>query len=260
MGLLEDNAGHAARRADSNMSDLKAVTPRFSRRQFTLRSIFRLIAMLTIFASWCISYRLYRENQNLRQENTRLWGEVGELHVAEGTEDKLQAIGVPTTDDMVWKWHVHVPNRQNFFLSTQVGKIAEDIPDRISGLNLDPGEYLVTVAFRKDFQDRWQWFVKQEPDGGRGGLSASNVYYPSEEQVALIKGGHSSRGSYISKGLILRRARSAAATNAIPLFCTRTQSENGTRASRRSGDLDLRRGAFDQRGKKQWRFGRLIQM
>jgi len=60
----------------------------------------------------------------------------------------------------------------------------------------------VTVAFRKDFQDRWQWFVKQEPDGGRGGLSASNVYYPSEEQVALIKGGHSSRGSYISKGLI----------------------------------------------------------
>ncbi len=92
--------------------------------------------MLTIFASWCISYRLYRENQNLRLENARLWGEVGELHLAEGTEDKLQAIGVPTADDMAWKWHVHVPNRQNFFLTVQVGKIAgEDIPDRISGLN-----------------------------------------------------------------------------------------------------------------------------
>ncbi len=97
----------------------------------------------------------------------RLWGEVGELHLAEGTEDKLQAIGVPTTDDMVWKWHVHVPNRQNFFLTAEVGKIAgEDIPERISGTTLFPGEYVVTVAFRKDFQDRWQWLVAEELDGG----------------------------------------------------------------------------------------------
>lgn len=185
------------------MAQTNLSSQRFARRQFTLRSIFRLIAILTIIASWWISFRLYRENQNLRQENTRLWGEVGELHVAEGTENKLQAIGVPTTDDMVWKWHVHVPNRQNFFLSVQVGKIAEDIPDRISGLNLYPGDYLVTVAFRKDFQDRWQWVLKQEPDGGRGGASTSTAGFASDEQVKLLLGGHSTRASHVANGICL---------------------------------------------------------
>jgi len=190
---------------DRIMTQMYLSSQRFARRQFTLRSIFRLIAILTIIASWWISFRLYRENQNLRQENTRLWGEVGELHVAEGTEDKLQAIGVPTTDDMVWKWHVHVPNGQSFIFSVYVGKIAEEILDQVSGPTLYSGEYLVTVAFRKDFQDRWQWFVSAEPDGGRGGASTATASFASDEQVKLILGDHSTRASRVGNGICLSK-------------------------------------------------------
>jgi hypothetical protein len=178
-------------------------TPRSRRRQFTLRSLFRLMAVLTIIASWWISFRLFRENQNLRQENIRLWGEVGELHMAEGTEDKLQAIGVPTTDDMVWKWRVHVPNRQNIFLTVHSGKITEEIPQRISGTTLFPGEYLVTAAFRKDHQDRWQWLVKEERADEQRGASSSFSIYASDEQIKLIQSGHSTRTSYIGNAISL---------------------------------------------------------
>jgi hypothetical protein len=122
-----------------------------TRWQFSLRTMFVLVGLIALVAALVVSYHQFHEIRQLREENARLRGEVGELKIEEGTEDKLQAIAMPTSEDMVWKWRVHVPDRRNIFLTLHVGKIDQSgLPGQPGGTWMSPGKYVITAAYRQD--------------------------------------------------------------------------------------------------------------
>jgi hypothetical protein len=171
--------------------------------QFSLRTLFVLVGLIAVGATLLVSYRQFHEARVLREENARLRGEVGELKVEEGTEYKLQAIAMPTSEDMVWKWRVHVPNRQNIFLSVHAGVIDNaGFPGSPGGHAIDPGEHVITVSYRQDHTGVWQWFVVIEPDPRtRGTISLSN---PVPDSLAkVIAGSHSTATSGVGSTVTL---------------------------------------------------------
>jgi hypothetical protein len=174
--------------------------PELRRRpQFSLRTLFVLVGLIALGAALVVAYRQYRQIQLLREENVRLRGEVGELNIEECTENKLQAIAMPTSEDMVWKWRVHVPNRQSIFLTLHVGKIDDsEVPGRIGGTTLFPGEYVVTAAYRQDHNGVWQWFLEEKPFPEGGGYSSFSDPVP-DSQAKVIAGSHSTVVASVSK-------------------------------------------------------------
>jgi hypothetical protein len=194
------------------------------RPQFSLRALFLLVGLIALCAALFAAYRQYREMRLLREENARLRDELGELKIDEGTENKLQAIAMPTSEDMVWKWRVHVPNRQNIFLTFHVGKIDDsDIPARNGGTALSPGEYVVTATYRQDHNGVWQWFLEEKPYQG-GGADSSYSDAVSDGYVKMLAGSHSTVVTGVSKAvttvdpakaLVLLRFRASAQPLAV---------------------------------------------
>jgi hypothetical protein len=173
------------------------------RLQFSLRTMFALVALIALGAALVVSYRQFQEIRLLREENARLRGEVGELKIEEGTEDKLQAIAMPTSEDMVWKWHVHVPDRKDIFLTLHVGKIGQSgLPGRPGGTWMSPGEYVIMAAYRQDHNGVWQWFVNTEPYPTRGSYVSSSNFVP-DSQAKIIAGNHSTEFAGVGKTVTL---------------------------------------------------------
>jgi len=171
--------------------------------QFSLRTLFVVVGIVALGAAFIASYRQFHEARLLREENARLRGEVGELKIEEGTEYKLQAIAMPTSEDMVWKWRVHVPARQSIFLSVYVGIIGNSgFPGSPGGNSIDPGEHVITASYRKDHTGVWQWFVVIEPyPRNRGTISLSNPV--SDSLAKVIAGTHSSATSGVGSTVTL---------------------------------------------------------
>lgn len=171
--------------------------------QFSLRTLFVVVGIIAVGATLLVSYRQFHEARMLREENARLRGEVGELKIEEGTEYKLQAIAMPTSDDMVWKWRVHVPDRQNIYLSVHVGVINDSgFPGSPGGSGIDPGEHVITASYRQDHTGVWQWFVVIDSyPRNRGSLSFSNPV--SDSLAKVIAGNHSTATSGVGNTVTL---------------------------------------------------------
>ena len=137
--------------------------------QFSLRSALIVIVIVGIAASLWVSRRQPGENVQLRQENARLRNEAGELTIEPGTEDQIHAIGVPTVEQLAWKWRVYVPPGRNYRIHVASGKVAPtgDVLEshNPSSFSVENGESLVTVALRRDVHDHWIWKVQSGPVG-----------------------------------------------------------------------------------------------
>jgi hypothetical protein len=92
------------------------------RFQFTLRTALLLFVLAAAGASLFVSYRQHSENQNLRQEITRLRNEVGELTIEPGAENKVHAIAVPVLEARTWKWRVYIPKGAAIWVARTIEK------------------------------------------------------------------------------------------------------------------------------------------
>jgi hypothetical protein len=165
--------------------------------------MFVLVGLIALGSALVVSYRQFQEIRLLREENARLRGEVGELKVEEGTEHKLQAIAMPTSDDMVWKWRVHVPDRKDIFLTLHIGKIDQSgLPGQPGGTRMFPGEYVITAAYRKDHNGGWQWFVNTLPYPESGSYVSSSTPV-SDSHAKIIAGNHSTEFAGVGKAVTM---------------------------------------------------------
>lgn len=157
------------------------------RFRFSLRTLLIATALVAVVIALVLAYRQTNENEFLRQENGRLRGKLGELKIEPGTEDRLQVLIVPTVEDMTWKWHVHVPPRKNFYLASHMGKhiAAHGIPEQIEGMGLNPGEHLVTVAFRLNAKNEWELLVQNRSDAAASGGVSTGL--PAKDAKPLIE-------------------------------------------------------------------------
>jgi hypothetical protein len=187
--------------------------------RYSLRTLFVLVGLVALSAAFFVSYRQFQEIRQLREENAQLRGEVGELKIEEGTEDKLQAVAMPTSEDMVWKWRVHVPDRKNIYLTPHVGKINESgLPGQPGGTRMFPGEYVITAAYRQDHNGVWQWFVNTESYPTRSSsVSSSNPV--SDSQAKIIAGSHSTE--FAGVGKTVHHGRAWQSTGAASFSCSR---------------------------------------
>jgi hypothetical protein len=133
--------------------------------QFSLRSALILIAVFGVAASLWVSIRQSRENRQLRQENTRLRNETGQLTIEPGAEYKVHAIAVPELEARTWRWRVYIPDGRP--LGLQVKSKSENGSGSSWSL-LSPGEHTIVIALRRDVNDRWEWVIRSSQDASSG--------------------------------------------------------------------------------------------
>ncbi|HET6879277.1 MAG TPA: hypothetical protein VFI31_03945 [Pirellulales bacterium] len=102
-----------------------------------------------LFTSWQLG--------KLRDENAKLSKELGRLVISDPT--KINVIAVPTYEDMLWRWRIHVPKGSG---PLHLFTVTQDVPENGFPANsgssgpFRDGEYLLTAAIRPDRNGKWQ--------------------------------------------------------------------------------------------------------
>src|SRR5688500_10564334 len=95
--------------AGNEACDPMTETSKLRRPRFSLLA---LIGLTTTIAMGIAIWLLYAEIVPLREENRRLRDELGELFVEDDT--KVHAIAVRSTEDLVWKWRIWIPEGRRY--------------------------------------------------------------------------------------------------------------------------------------------------
>ena len=119
---------------------------RFSLRAFLLLLFIASLIGSNLFTSWQL--------RHLRQENAEMRKELGRLVVADPT--KVNLVALPSYEEMLWRWRIYVPKGR----ALQICTATQDIPDQgfpnhVGATSLQEGEYVLTVAIRKNRLQQW---------------------------------------------------------------------------------------------------------
>jgi hypothetical protein len=111
-------------------------------------SILTALLLMTILAMAIVLARLWREVGPLRPEVKDLRQRVGVLTIADPSV--IQAVGLPSETDDVYKWRIHVPTNQNATLLVKCGDVPRTgYPDAdLRRILISEGENLVTIKGR----------------------------------------------------------------------------------------------------------------
>jgi hypothetical protein len=141
------------------------------------------MVVVTAVALGISLYRTLQENQRLRQENTRLKGEVGEITIKDGEDNKLHVIAVPSSEFMTWKWRLFVPKDRSFGISIithDIGKQGNIPTDGLVFKHLAPGEHSFSATMRKNENtNQWEWVFDTDGNG-------KQIFGPPREDVQWI--------------------------------------------------------------------------
>src|SRR5205085_1203153 len=90
------------------------------------------------------------------EENQQLRREAGYLEVTD--KERIHALQVPTVENMLWKWKVHLPPGRRGTLKVAIHNIpASGFPNAGSISSAPSDEPItITVALRRDHLDHWQ--------------------------------------------------------------------------------------------------------
>jgi hypothetical protein len=133
--------------------------------QFSLRTVLVLVVLAAAVASLWLSARQHRENLRLRQENTALRNEVGQLTIEPGDENKVHAIAVPVLEARTKRWRVYIPAGRPIGLQV---KSKSEYGSGSSWSLLSPGEHTIVASLRKDALDRWEWIIRSSQGSSSG--------------------------------------------------------------------------------------------
>jgi hypothetical protein len=99
---------------------------------------------MTIVGMAIVIAQLWREVGPLRAEVRHLRDEVGKLSIDD--ESKIHAIEVRSSEPLLWKWRVWVPQGQSVLVRSQWGNIpSSGVPPAGGSLHLKPGENWITL-------------------------------------------------------------------------------------------------------------------
>ncbi len=165
--------------------------PRFRYSLLTLLIVTAMVAMGV--ALW----RLNAELMPLREEVADLRRETGYLHVED--KGKGYVVGVPTWDDMTWRWRIHVPEGKQLGIYHVENQIPSDgistkgIENRASAIGIPmPGTHLVHASVRKNAYGEWQLRLNAGGVGVRSDIDPGQTGWPESasrsSRTFLIEG------------------------------------------------------------------------
>ena len=135
---------------------------RFSLRMFLLLLFIASLIGSNLFTAWQL--------HQLREENAELRMEVGRLVVTD--VNKVNAVAVPTYQDLTWRWRIHVPKGPPLYVCGSAHEVPlTGFPANRSATNLPEGEYLLTAAIRHDRNGQWQLTVAYQNGSSSFGIS-----------------------------------------------------------------------------------------
>jgi len=148
--------------------------PRF---QFSIRWMLVAIAFISVLGSHVFTSWKLKQS---REEVGRMATELGRLTIL--NPNTLNVLALPTFEDMTWRWRVHVPSATKYRVLVSTQEIpSSGIPSDHGTTELAPGEYIVTVAVRRDRLGRWRLTLIQQ-DGAIG------MVIPEEQAKWLTDG------------------------------------------------------------------------
>lgn len=203
------------------------------RIRFSLKTLFAVLLVGTLAGSHMFtSYRLKKTHD----ENVKLRTELGYLTIED--RSKVQVVQLATHEDLKWQWRVYVPEGTRVVLKTSTQDIPEfGLPaDWHMPIGCPPGEYLLTVAVRRDRTDKWQMTI-----AGGGMLLRSDIPEAATkwlEKKASTKGWSAGAGATETKdaGKPLRLLRVLSQAH-LPLGVSPTIGLNDERPRRKPSRL-----------------------
>jgi len=135
------------------MSKELDIQPRANTFRFSLRGLVLLTAIVALAVSHFIaSARL----KTVSEENRLLRQEVNRYPLQD--ESLLHVAALQSTDNLAWRWRLHVPANGRFVLRTEFANLPESgLPTKLGyvGDELPKGDVFVTVSVEKDRDQRW---------------------------------------------------------------------------------------------------------
>ncbi|HJT33641.1 MAG TPA: hypothetical protein VJ783_16465 [Pirellulales bacterium] len=143
---------------------------RFSLRTFLVVLITATLVASNFFTAWQLG--------QLREENSQLRKELGRLEVTD--PKKINIIAVPTYEDMLWRWRIYMPEGHSLRLCESAQDVPQNgFPEHFGSSGpLQPGEYLLTAAIRRDRNGQWQITV--------AGPQSSSSFGIADEHAAWL--------------------------------------------------------------------------
>ena len=121
--------------------------------RFSLREMVLLVAVVALAVSHSMtSLRL----RTVSEENRLLRQEVNRFPLDD--ESLLHVAALQSTDNLTWRWRLHVPESGTFVLRTENANLPESgLPTKLGyvGDELPKGDVYVTVTVQKDRDQRW---------------------------------------------------------------------------------------------------------
>lgn len=119
-------------------------------------------------------------------ENTQLRNELGRLSVDDGS--KLYLMSIPTTQENLWRWRIHMPTESNFRLGiTDAGVIPVPGSPKTPGSNtayfddpIPPGESVVEAKLYRDGAGVWTVSVRTSDGMMTCALRHGNLWWLDE--------------------------------------------------------------------------------
>jgi hypothetical protein len=119
---------------------------------------------MTIVGMAIVIAQLWHDVGPLRAEISQLRNETGRLSVDEPA--KIHAIEVRTSEPLLWKWRVWVPEGQNVLARHHWGKIpSSGVPPASGSVHLKPGENWVTLWAHSSPSEK-SWSARLECGSG----------------------------------------------------------------------------------------------
>ncbi len=127
-------------------------------------SILNALLLMTIVAMAIVIVQLWREVVPLRAEVRSLRQQAGVLAIDDPSA--VQAVGVPTDVEDIYKWRVYVPNRRDVLLKAFFGGVEKTgFPATKTVIPLEAGEQLVTFRTHSKRSDEHTALAEVETPG-----------------------------------------------------------------------------------------------
>jgi hypothetical protein len=111
-------------------------------------SILTALLLMTILAMAIVLAHLWREVGPLRSEVKDLRQQVGVLTLDDPSA--IQAVGIPSDTDDVFKWRIHVPTNQNAIMLVKCGDVPRTgYPSTSTRIPVTAGDNVVTIKGRR---------------------------------------------------------------------------------------------------------------
>jgi len=161
-------------------------------------SLLTVLLVTTIVGMAIVLVMQWRQLGPLREENRRLRAETGQLTIDD--PKKAYAVTIPSFDDNVWRWRVHLPPGRTYWLHEASGVLSPKTDDRswsradvLAGPEAGVGrgaltdEVIVEAQVRKQ-DDGWKLIIKFHPTQHKGGfvtqIVSSSIRQPNGDWLS----------------------------------------------------------------------------